>query len=742
MPRPLLVRPFHAVLVALAVTLSACGAPQPSQAPAPVPAAAPAPAPGADVLTPPEAALRVAADAQLTGTELGTMWTFENPPLEYWRETYGFTPPAGWLDHVRLSSVRFGQICSASFVSPDGLVMTNWHCAESCAEALSSAQEDLVEAGFYAPSRAQERVCPDLWLDQLLEIEDVTARVRGAAPAGAGAVAAAEAQEAEQERIVEACEAERGAGHSCEVVTLFHGGQYQLYAYRRFQPVKLVFIPEKQAGFYGGDPDNFTYPRYNLDVAFVRAYGDDDRPLSSPDHFGWDADGAAEGELVFVVGNPGGTSRLITVSELLYEQSYAHPLNIAVLEAQSEFLHQIARQGPEAERAVREDLFTIENSLKAFQGQLAGLQDTLLVGRKIVWERELRERVAADPALRARFAGVWDSMAVLQARKRRVSPVLTLADAGFQGLPPTATAGGIVAVVNARALPEAQRPEELRGEALEAAAEQLASANVPPYTGFSRLVELHLELIRRYLPADHPVARAAFRGGETTAQAAQRIFGGTRLGDPAYRRRLLAMTPAALDTVSDPLLALARAMDEAREGAPEAWEELTAAEQELEEELADAAFAVYGTDIPPDATFTLRISDGVVARYPYNGTFAPPHTTFLGLWNRARGFNNEMPWTVPPAFQGRQEALDMETPLNFVTTNDITGGSSGSPMIDAEGRIVGIAFDSNIEGVQNEFLYRAEAGRAVGVHSAGIIEALRSIYGADALVAEILSGGR
>lgn len=714
-----------------------------STAPAPAPPSprtaseAPSETAVASLLAPSEAALRTAADAELVGTELGTMWTFENPPLEHWENAYGFTPDPAWLDHVRLSSVRYGQHCSASFVSPSGLVMTNWHCAQDCAEDVSTEQQDYVERGFYAPTRAEEKVCPGLYLDQLIEIEDVTQRVRGAAPAGTGAVAATRAEEAAQEEIQAECEAQ--TDYSCQVVSLYHGGQYQLYKYRRFQPVKLVFVPEKQAGFYGGDPDNFTYPRYNLDVAFVRAYQSGGaQPAATAEHyFRWDADGASEGELVFVTGNPGSTSRLITVSQLLYEQQYAHPLNVAILSAQADYLRSVAAMGPEAERQVREQLFSVENSLKAFTGQLGGLLDTLLVGRKIAWEREFRERVAAEEQLRQRFGGVWDSMAVVQARKRAVSPPLNLGNPEFLGLPPFVVAGGIVELVHARSLPEAQRPEDLRGQDLSALAQQLQAANVPPPESYMPLVELRFSLLR-FLPDDHPLVREALRPGESPAAAARRVVAGSRIGDPAFRQRILSLDPASLDTVSDPLISLVEVMHEVGAGLDVEWEELQAAQAELEERLADALFAVYGTAIPPDATFTLRISDGVVARYPYNGTFAPPHTTYYGLWNRARGFNGDMPWALPSSFRDKSDVLDMSTPLNFVTTNDITGGNSGSPMIDREARVVGLAFDGNIEQLPNEFLFRPEAGRTVGVHAAGIIEALRKIYGAEALVAEIV----
>ncbi|MBI4544788.1 MAG: S46 family peptidase, partial [Gemmatimonadetes bacterium] len=385
---------------------------------APAPAAA-APANAMSPLEPPPGALRTADRVQLTGLELGTMWTFENPPLEYWKTRYGFEPTAEWLEHVRLASVRYGEICSASFVSPNGLVMTNHHCARDCVEAVSTDTRDYVIEGFYAATRNDELLCPDLFLDQLVSIEDVTERVQAAAPAGAAERAIAEAQEAEQQEIVQECEA--ASGLQCQVVSLFHGGQYRLYRYQRYAPVKLVFAPELQAGFFGGDPDNFTYPRYDLDVAFVRAYQSDGKaPLGTPQYFRWDADGAAEEELVFITGNPGGTSRQATVAQLMYERSYRHRFIVRLRQEQRDFLRGVAARGPEAERQVRDQLFNIENSLKAYTGQLAGLNDTLLLGRKLRWEREFRQKVEAYAKLRESYGDIWDRIARIQAEKLTV----------------------------------------------------------------------------------------------------------------------------------------------------------------------------------------------------------------------------------------------------------------------------------------------------------------------------------
>ncbi len=722
--------------VALAGCASAAG-PQPEPRAVPAPGETPERVATEAPLRPSEASLRAAEGIELTGLETGTMWTFENPPLDYWEATYGFRPDDAWLEHVRLSSVRYGEICSASFVSAAGLVMTNHHCARDCAEAVSTESVDYVTQGFYAASPEEELVCPDLYLDQLVEIEEVTARVKAAAPEGASDSAAVAAREAEREAIEEACEADSGL--ECQVVSLYHGGQYQLYTYRRYSPVKLVFLPELQAGFFGGDPDNFTYPRYALDVAFARAYeADGSTAARTPHHFEWDPEGAAEGEPVFLTGNPGSTSRLATVAQVMYEQRFRHPFIVTILEGQRELLRSIAVRGPEAERAVRDDLFSVENSLKAFSGQLAGLRDTTLIGRKIAWQRAFRDRVAARPELADGYSGAWDRMAGIQTEKLATSPPLNVNNPDFLGGPYEATAASLVRYARQMALPEAERDSAYRGEALaETEAGLRGPIRADPEVA-ARLLELRLRIAHRFLPPDDPFRALAFRSGESPEAAAGRLIRQTSVLDPEFRNRIMEGGAAAPAEAEDPLLRIAAHMVEALPGLQRRWEEITASESATEERLADALFAVYGTEIPPDATFTLRISDGVMRRYPYNGTFAPSYTTYFGLYARAAEFGNEDPWTLPASFAARRDEVALAAPLDFVTTNDITGGNSGSPMIDREARIVGLAFDGNIEQLPNEFVFTTEAARSIGVHSAGIVEALRSIYRADALLAELL----
>ncbi len=728
-----------ATLLFLAAGAAGCGALGRSPEPGPTPPGEAEAESRSARLAPSPASRRSAERVELTGLETGTMWTFENPPLAYWDSVYDFRPDRWWLTRARLASLRFGDLCSASFVSQDGLVMTNHHCARQCAEAISTAEADYVELGFHAGSRTEELVCPDLSLDQLLSIEDVTARVRHAAPPAAPDTAAAAARRAESDAIVEQCEWKSEL--RCEVVSLYQGGQYQLYRYRRYEPVKLVFLPELQAGFFGGDPDNFTYPRYALDVAFVRAYRPDGETAAyTPYHLRWRRGGAEEGEPVFITGHPGSTSRLATVSQLMYEQAYRHPFLVQLLEGQRAVLRDIAARGPEAERAVRDQLFSVENSLKAFSGQLAGLRDTLLIGRKIRWEERFRDRIRARPELEATYGDLWNRLERLQERKLRLSPRVNVADPEFLGGPYELLAGMLVRYVTERALPEEERDPAFRGETLEEVRAFLLQSSRPDPQVAADLLTLRLQIADRWLDPDDPLRAAALRPGEGPAEAARRIAAATRILDPEFRRSLLETGARASAAADDPLLRLAEAMERTRRELQPTWEEVVAAEEVQEARLAEALFAAFGTDVPPDATFTLRITDGVARRYPYNGTIAAPFTTFHGMYERAAAFGDEAPWTLPAAFRGKEGELELATPLNFVTTNDITGGNSGSPVVDRQGRVVGVAFDGNIEQLPNEFLFRTEAARTVAVHAAGILEALRVAYGADALVAELLRG--
>ena len=721
-------RAVSAVLLLLAAVAAACGgsAPPPSVELAPAEATPPR-------LAPPNDAVALSHTVELTGSEMGTMWTFEGAPLSRWEEKYGFRPSAEWLEHARLSSLRYGEFCSASFVSKRGLVMTNHHCARSCVDAVDRAGEDFLRDGFLARTNSDERRCPGLHLDQLVAVTDVTDRLMADDDALPAAERAA-AVETLSGELEDECEA--GSGRTCQVVSLYHGGRYMLYEYRRYPDVRLVFAPELQTGFYGGDPDNFTYPRYNLDVSFVRAWGPDGRPVESPHHFGWDPEGADEGEGVFVTGHPGSTSRQITVSQFMYEREIRHPLLLQFFDQRLEVLHAIS--DPERRRELSNAIFSLENNQKLFRGELAGLRSNSLVARKIRWERELRDRLTGDADAARRFAGLWEGIAELQADKARLFPNIVIDNTdNLFASEHLRLAAAINTWVAQAALPAEQRAAPFSGDAAARTRARILEAGPIDVGRSAAMLAGRIEIARDWLSSGDPLV-SAVRSGESPEQAARRLISSSRIDDIDFRRRALELDPAGLAALGDPLLDLARAVREAGSRAADEWTTVIEREEAASERFAQAVFRAFGTDLPPDATFTLRISDGTVERYEYNGTFAPPKTTIHGLYARSAEFDDEDPWTLPATWRAAADRVDMETPLNFVSTNDITGGNSGSPVIDRDARIVGVAFDGNVESFPNEFLFGAPGGRTVSVHSAGMLEALRSVYGADELAEELL----
>jgi V8-like Glu-specific endopeptidase len=685
-------------------------------------------------LTPPQSAMRVAATTSLSGTELGTMWTFENAPVDYWQRTYGFTATQEWLDRVRLASVKIPG-CSASFVSPDGLILTNHHCARSCVASNSTPEMDYVTRGFYARDRSDEKLCPNAYADVLTAIEDVTTRVRAAETPGMTSGQIAAATQAEIERITAECQQRGGV---CRVVPLYRGGQYQLYTYTRHAPVKLVMAPELQAGFFGGDHDNFVYPRYALDFAFYRAYEADGRtPVRTTHFFPLDETGPADGELVFITGNPGSTARLITASQLMYERSYRHPMMVSVFSAHRRVTQEQLRAASGQQAIMfRERLFGIENTLKKYQGEVAGLMDSLLVGRKLAWEAEFRERARNSAAARP-WVDVWDRMLELQLRKLQLDPVLLASNAGWLGSQYLTLPANIIAYHRYAGLPDEERPAQLRGERFASYQRSLTA----PVTGDAvarTALEAHFRLAAQWLPAGHPL-RAVLQGdSETPEEAAERLAFASRILDADYRAQLVQGGADAVRTSTDPAVRLALVLDSINRAVLPQVQAIAAEESVQAQRLARALFAVYGTMIPPDATSTLRISDGIVQGYNYNGTIAPYRTVFHGMYARAAEFGNAAPFDLPPAFTARKQHVDMTVAMDFVSTNDITGGNSGSPIIDRQARIVGLAFDGNMEQLPNEYVFRTDTGgRTVAVHAAGILEALRSIYQAEALLAEL-----
>jgi len=663
--------------------------------------------------------------------EFGTMWTFDAPPLAYWKARYSFTPDQAWLDHVRLSSIRIPG-CSASFVSSAGLVMTNHHCGRDCTAGASPRDSNYVETGFAAGSMTEEKKCANMFADQLQSITNVTDRVRKAVTATAPAKQV-EQRTAEIDRIQKECAQQ--PTDVCEVVTFYQGGMYSLYKYHRWTDIRLVMAPEEGIAFYGGDPDNFTYPRYDLDLTLLRVY-ENGQPLAPHDYLKWSASGAAEKDLVFVTGNPGSTGRLLTVAQMEYLRDVDYPARLAGYDRLLRIWHALAAVSPEAARTYQNNIFSYENSKKAVTGYRAGLLDSAIMARKRTFERDFRRRVEADPALRAKYGTAWDEIA--RAEKEMTSFARNLQWQSFGGGSNLLNiAGGIVRLPSQGALPDSARLPQYRGAGLERIKQQIAA--IPVDTAFERrALAATLAAWKEALPpADPALVMALKAGGGDPDRAASAVITNTTLVDPAARRALIAGGAAAVAKSTDPLIALARTIEPVNRRLADRAAKLDAVISSNAEKIGQAIFAAYGTSLPPDATFTLRITDGLVEGYPMNGTVAPYKTTMFGLYDRASDFDNKPPFQLPERWLKGRDRLDLSTPMDFVSTNDIIGGNSGSPVINRNAEVVGLIFDGNIESLPNRFIFTDEVARSVSVSSRAIVEALRKLYGGDRIADEL-----
>jgi len=663
------------------------------------------------------------------------MWTSDNPPLALLKQRYGFEPDAAWLDHLRLSSVRFMDGGSGSFVSADGLVLTNHHVAMGQLQKLSTAEHDLASEGFLAKSRADELPCPDLELNVLESLQDVTARVQAAGSAAGDDSKALAARNAEIALIEK--EVKDSTGKDCQVVTLYQGGEYWLYTYRKFTDVRVAFAPEFQAAFFGGDPDNFTYPRYCLDMTLFRVY-ENGQPYR-PQHFlKWNPAGVDAGDLVFVSGHPGRTERLHTLAQLETARDVLLPRQLASLERRHAALVRYGSRGEEQQRQAADQLFGIENSLKALTGEHNGLLDAALMARKSGDEADFRARVAANPEWAAAYGGAWDEIAGAQQALRSRANENVFWSVGRSGSRMANNAVRIVQYVTEITKPDGERLPGYHDAELESTRFALLS-KAPAYPELDTLLLADwFAYQQEHLPADDRFLVACLDGKSPT-EAARALIEGSRLQDPAFRQSLVEGGAAAVAQSTDALIALARRVDPLirelrtwREGAVES--RTTAAGQRI----GAARFAVYGKTVSPDATFTLRLSYGTVKGYDFNGTIAPPKTTFFGLFERSSSFNNQPPFDLAPRWKGADKELQLSTPFNFVCSADIIGGNSGSPVVNRAGELVGLIFDGNIESLVGNYVYDEAANRAIAVHSAGMTEAMAKVYGAETLVAELL----
>lgn len=665
------------------------------------------------------------------------MWPFNNVPRDDIKQKYGFEVTDDWLHKVQLATVRFPN-GTGSFVSPDGLVLSNYHIVEDAIGELSTATKDYAKEGFVARSRAEELKTEGLFLDQLISIEDVTARVNAAVSDN---MSAADANAARRTAIG-AIETESTAatGMRSDVVTLYQGGQYNLYRYKRYTDLRIVFVPEFQAAFFGGDPDNFNFPRFNIDMSLVRVY-ENDQPVKVENYFKWSKTGAKDGELVFVTGHPGTTQRLNTVGHLESLRDVSIPLLLRMLESRRGALKQYMAQGEEQTRQGQNELNGVENALKVYKGQIAGLRDPKLMAKKRIAEQRLRNSINADPRKKKEYGDAWEAIGKGRkdlAQYERDRRFLDLA-AGFN-TPLFGYARALVRLADENDKPDAQRLPEFMNTRRAALLGGLYST-APIYDDFEKAkLANSLAFLQSEYGANNSLVKKVLKGKTPEARAVE-LIEKTKLKDVEYRKQVVAAGSRMVDSGDDPMIDLAKDIDKEARAVRKRYEgEVTAVERANYAKIAHALFEEQGTKLYPDATFTLRLSYGAVKGYRENGKFVPPFTTLGGLYARSNQYHHAFPYNLPPRWMSKRTAVNLRTPFNFVSTNDITGGNSGSPTINRKGELVGLIFDGNIQSLVGSFEYDESVNRSISVDSRGMLEVLRKIFGANAVADELMKG--
>jgi hypothetical protein len=669
----------------------------------------------------------------LAGAAAEGMWTLDNLPLAELKKNYNFSPSPAWINKSMRSAVRLASGCSGSFVSAQGLVLTNDHCVISCVQDLSSKTDDLINNGFLARTKENEKQCPGMEINRLEKIDDVSVRMHKAI-AGLNGKAFSDAKKAEQSRIEQECVGDAGDNRRCDIVELYGGGQYHVYQYARYQDVRLVFSPEYAAGFFGGDPDNFNFPRYNLDMGLLRVY-DHGKPLVNKDWFPINPKGATENELVMTLGHPGSTQRLLTMSELETQRDTVLPFRLMFAAEYRGLLLQYSTQGEEQARIAQTELTMVENGFKARTGMFQALLSPEVMQQKRAQESAFKQWVASDPTRVQTYGNPWQTLQDTQRAWRNLYVDYVMVELGMGALSQQIDwARTLVRGAAERAKPDNKRLREFSDASLPAVQAELV-AEYPLYPEFERMkLAWSLSKLREKLGVDNPVVMHIL-GKESPESLAEKIVTQSKLGDASVRKQLWEGGEDAIINSDDPAIAMAKIIDGyARKLRTTYDQDIEPIQKAAVNQLAKARFAFQGTSVYPDATFSLRLSHGVIRGWEEKGKPVAPFTDISGLFARATNYD---PFKLADSWLAAQKTLNKKVRFNQVSTNDVVGGNSGSPLINTKGELVGLVFDGNIQSLGGAYFFDEAVNRTVSVHPGAISEALKKVYKADALVKEL-----
>lgn len=665
--------------------------------------------------------------------DMGKMWTFENPPIKYFQEEYGFTPSEEWLEKMQKSALKFGGGCSASFISEDGLIMTNHHCVRGILPTVQSENENILKDGFYAKELSEERRVPNLKVEQLLFIKDISNEIHDEMSKGKSD---SEKIELREKKIDELKTKYKNDFPYLvfKVISLYNGGKYSLYGYKVYDDIRLVFVPELFVAKLGGDYDNFTYPRYGLDCAFLRAY-ENDKPIKTKYFFKWNLDGVVEDQPVFVVGNPGSTDRINTMAQIEFERDVRYPMMVKMLKDLYKIYEELVTQTNAEDFRLIARLYSIGNALKVYEGTYKGLLDPFLIARKKDFENQFRNAVTTNADLNKKYGNIWNELAQSRTEARKTAKkIFAYSVSGFYSPQYLQIASRLIGLVE----------DFSSGKISKEKYDSLLTTLYPTDLNYqlqNKLLSVQLKVWKDNLSDDSEIIKRLI-GNNSIEKAAEKILAESFLTSKENFDKLIKMNPEEILKSNDPFIFFVTNTKDELNKMLEENKTRNQREEILNQMLGEALYAVYGDAIPPDATGTLRLADGIVKGYDYNGTRAPIKTTFYGALDRYYSFDKKFPFNLPEYWENLPAEFDLSTPLNFVSTNDIVGGNSGSAVLNINAEVVGVAFDGNIESLPNNFIYTTEANRTVSVSALGMIEAIRDLYKAGKLSQEILSGKR